>query len=380
MNPLENQLTISVSVNEEGYATHEKGKNSIDKKIKKIEQLRKQLVKLKKTIEDAKKKYLEHCKGAEEQLFKLKEELIIKLYQRYQQKGFTLWQKELMEERIINEIEFLISVGFSSDIIDTIHDEITKLSAEKMDESEKEVMNEMAKEMFRDMGMEFDEDTFNFEDFINPEFRERFANQQAEQQKEKYYNFFEPDKEEEYTSKKEKVKTTDKDFQKLYKSLVKKAHPDLVTDPKEKEQREALMKKISQAWEHRNYYELLLLQKEIDVDSEDIHIKTSQIKPLIKELNKLINDLESEKYQIKNFDQNTAFYYQNFNARSSKGILKKVLEHQLRIMGQIDDTQEEISYLKTQKSTKELLTEVREANDFLDDPFGFFDDFENRHF
>ncbi|WP_103864905.1 hypothetical protein [Aquimarina sp. I32.4] len=367
-----NHLVISVN---ESTTTDNKQAKSIDKKIKKIEQLNKQIKKITDNINVARKLYNEHCKKEEEKLLRSKEQLIIKLYQRYQQKGFAIWQKELIETKLINEIDSLLSSGYESETVVNIQSEISKFKIENMGDNEKEMMNDLTKEFLKDMGVDIDVEDFSFEDLNDPDFIKQFQEKQSEEYRKEYQEFHQTDTEEKHKAQHEKVKTTNNDFHKLYRDLVKKAHPDLVIDPLEKEAREEWMKKLSKAWEERNYYELLLLQKEINRDdSIDIILNSLQIASLVKELNKTINKLEADKYKLKHYDPETSFYYENFNAKSEKGVLKKIVEHKDYVQFQIEEIEDEKSSLKTQKSTKELLVEIRESQGgYYDDSFEYFD-------
>jgi hypothetical protein len=366
-----NQLIISV---DNSSKTKSQQAKNIDTKIKKIEQLKKQLKKIADSINVAKKLFNEHCKNKEKKLLQSKEQLVLKLYQRYQQKGFTVWQKELIETKLINEIDSLFSLGYQSETVINIQEEINNSRIENMGDDEKEMMNDLTKEFFKDMGVNIDKEDFNFEDLNNPDFRKQFEEKHSEQYEKEYQEFHKKNNEEKDQARHKKVKTTNNDFRKLYKTLVKKAHPDLVSNPLEKEIREEWMKKLSLAWQERNYYELLLLQKEINSgDSIDITISESQTQPLIKELNKVIHKLEADKYTLKHHNPDTSFYYENFHARSEKGILKKIVEHKDHVQFQIEEIEDEKISLKTQKTTKELLIEIRNSQgDYYDSPFDIF--------
>lgn len=372
-NTIKTDKNLTILLNDDASIKDQKNKNSIDKKLKKIETLKKQIENTKKKIETIKILYKKHIDKEEQLLFMNKEKLIGRLYERFKHKSFLVWQKELLEGKILNEIQFLTEKGFQSEMIHQIHEEILQLQNEKMDDFEKEMMNDMTKEYLKSMGIEIDEDNFDYKDFMNPNSRAKFEQDFARQ----YSKERETQK---HADQAEKIKTTDKDFQKLYRTLVKKVHPDLVIDPKEKEQREEWMKKLSQAWEHRNYYELLILQKEIEVDSTtETMLGSSQLKLIIQQLNQEINTLDTEKHILQREHPETAFYYENFSARSEKGMLKKIEEFKSHLQSITTETIEEFEMLKTQKATKELLSIIRDQQDDFDDVFddvfeGVFDD------
>lgn len=364
-----NNLAISLKNNN---TENDKQTNVIDKKLKKIEQLKKQVQKLEDTVNVARRLYDDHCKKVDEDFWKEKEQLIELLFKRFQQKGFSKWQKEMLESRLLSEIDRLLSSDYESEKTKEIYEQFNDLRVSSMGEEEKEMADFIAKSFFENMGLDMDGEDFSFEDLNNPDFQERMRQKQEQQYRDQHQEFHEQEEERKQTEQQQKNNTTNSDFQKLYKSLVKKAHPDLVTDPAEKEVREEWMKRLSTAWEERNYYELLVLQQEISADAEEISLTDSQIEPLITELNNKIKELEVKKFVIKKQDFDTSFYYENFNARSEKGILKKILEYKEYTEKEIIEIKEECLRMKTLKSTKELLVEV---NDVMEsNPFDMFDE------
>lgn len=361
---------LTIILDDKSSKADKKNTALVDKKIKKIEQLTKQVKTIKDQIINIKHIYSTHIEKEEQVLFLNKEKLIVKLYERFQQKSFSKWQKDFIENKLLNEIDFLHENDAMTPTVSEIHKKMMLHEEENISDEEKELMNEIAKDMFKGMGIDIDEDDF---DFTNKEFRDNFQENFNQQNFDNQQEDFSEDK-------KEKVRTTDKDFQKLYRVLVKKVHPDLVKDPQEKEQRENLMKKLSQAWEDRNYYQLLILKNEIDADgSTDVLLNKKQTQAMIFQLDQEIIELEFIKHQLKTHEPESAFYYQNFFAKSKKGILKKIEDYKKQIIEDSNSIKNEIKDLKTQKSTKEFLNTIKNQkdifNDLLMDDFDLFDDF-----
>lgn len=367
-NPNDLTLVISDQASEKEVNT----KNTIQKKLDKIEKLKKQSERLKDKILKIKKLYNIQIPKKQQILLQSKEKLIFKLFERFKQKSFTNWQKDLILDRLHNEIEFVENHGDLSDKMMELREELVAISSENLDDFEKELMNEMAKDFMAEMGIDIeDDDDFDITNMDPEEFKNRFEKEFHEQRAE-HEQF------EHFIKQEEKQQLTNKDFQKMYKDLVKKAHPDLVTDPEEKKIREEWMKQLSNIWEERNYYQLLLLNREISGTdtSNEMYLDTDLLKPLVHQLNQEINNLENEIYSIKNFDPESSYFYQNFNARSEKGITKKLDEFVEQMKLDNEEILDTLSRLKNQKSTKELLSEIRESmyysqSDFFDfmDPF-----------
>ena len=357
----DSQKNLSVILDQSSSEKDIKSKNSIDKKIEKIELLKRQINDLQKRIEIIKN----ICRGElitehEKDFYLNKEKLLCKFYQRYKQSSFSLWQKEILERCILDQIDFLFRNDYKSQKVFEIHEAVTKNINENMSSHEKEMFNDMAKEMFNDMGVDVDEENFDFTNFANSDFKAQFEEKYSEKHSENQ-------KQEKYENQEKKVKNTDVYFQKLYRKLAKKAHPDSVLDPKEKQRCDIWMKKLSQAWNDRNYYQLLLLQKEIDSDGTiddtmEVLLDKKQLKPLINQLNEEIKTLEVDKYILKKEDPNTSYYYANFYAKSKKGIINKINNFKKELLSLKAEDDHTFELLKTQKSTKIMLDEIKEQS------------------
>jgi hypothetical protein len=326
--------------------------NEINKKIEKIKTLKETFEKTVVYVQKLKDTYDRIIGTKEQDLIKKKEKFLVKLHQRWKEKGFTNWQTDLMTDIIYNEAEEIRNYQESSEVVDEIIDEIMTSQQAEMTAEDKEYMNDMAKDFFKFSGINMDED-FDFTDdnaFENfQKSQEGFENNRAENEK------------------RDKVLKTDKDFQKLYKRLVKKTHPDLVVDPVEKEKREVLMKELSNAWEQRDYYKLLLLKSDIEVDDDaPISLGKDQTKILINQLNLEIAEWGKKDYGLKHFNPDTSFYYQNFYARHEKTSLKKFEKHKEQLLEQLVIADLHLSMIKTKKSTKDFLKNTRGKFDVED--------------
>ncbi len=321
----------------------------INNKIKKIEKLKKLHEDTVKVIRKIQLQYDQIIAGNEKKLENQRTAFIQKLYERWGQKGFARWQKFMMQEIIQNHALYVRGDSENARIVSEISEEMLANSMEEMNPNEKEAMEEMKNEFFNFMGIDMtDQD-------MNEAGREHFYQQYARQQEKQREEYREMEK-------REKRMNTDKDFQKLYKNLVKLAHPDLVTDPTEKGHRELLMKQLSRAWQERDYHQLLLLKSSIELDDEQaVPLGDEQVKILLNQLNNEISDWEVKIYDLKTGRPDTSFYYQNFHARSDKAITKKIESYEAEITQLITTLEEDLQHLKTKKSTKEFLTDTEES-------------------
>ncbi|UZO81272.1 hypothetical protein NBT05_02070 [Aquimarina sp. ERC-38] len=361
------EQTIKLTLTDTTSEAPNKNNIAIAKKINKIERLKKQIQTINSTLTQIKGLYDKNLSLTEKKLFKVKEALIVRLYERFLQKSFTAWQKEMIYSKIQNEIFFLQENQYTSEKFENILNELQKQAKEdikNMDPLEKEFMDEIMGNMLKDWGFDFEDGTVDYDKLDDEDYQREFFKKQQESRQDW-------EREVKREQKANQNLTTDKEFYKLYKSLVKKTHPDLVTDKKEKERLEVVMKELSLAWEDRNYYKLLLLQKEI-IKEEDLQIQLSknQLKSVFTSLDREIEKLEIEKYKLKQAPENE-FYWNHFNARSQKGIEKKLAVHKNEMLALISNHNFELQQLKNQKSTKEMLKEIRSVVQYSD-PFELY--------
>jgi hypothetical protein len=351
---MENKLQIILEQST-SERTHKKIE-AISKKTAKIEKLKKDLELLIGKVKMIKEKVEVEISETKKNLSIAKEAYIYVLIDKYAAKGLLVWQRNLTLELIQDEYEVLLKMGYRSEKLANAIDELLKENIEK-----KELGDEMLREMFDDLGLE---EEMDFEDFRNPEFREKmnqkFQEANAERQKE-----FE---------KEQQIENTDVDFQKLYKNLAKLVHPDLCKEELEKAHKEQTMKQLTEAWEKRDYYEILMLWIAIDPDNTiGLRLNEENQKNIIKQLNSKINDLEYEQYQIKNEFSDTSFYYINFNAKTEKGIHNKIKKYarvlDINLEEVLDRT---IEFKKTNDFKKHLV----ELNNQYNDMSGFDDIYE----
>lgn len=349
-------LMKKIIVSTNGTTTNEKKKNdTLQKKISKVEKLKQALKTLKKEIKKYQRVYDEHLKDKISETNTTKEIYIGLLFKRLQQKSFSQTHRYQLEKLLQDSIEELNESGYSSQKLDEIINEMQKLHTDNMTGQDEEILKHFLHNMANDMGIDLDEnvDIHNYKEH----FEEAFQSRQEEQ----HQAFADQEKA-------TKTAHTDKDFYKLYKSLAKKAHPDLVSDVNEKEQREEWMKELSEVWSNRNYVGLLQLSQKITGQvNNDITIQSSQYKSIIKQLNNEIKDLESQKYMMTTHDPDLAFYYQNFKSSSDKALQKKITAFKKDLEENLQILQNEILCLKTQKSTRTYLNDVFRHPSYFDD-------------
>ena len=348
-------MNIQISNKSTDKETH-KIQDRINKRLKSIARLKKQKENLHLKIEKIKSLYNETIGNQQKTLFLDYEKLIVKLFKRYKEKSFTQWQKEILLEWVLMEINDLSEHGFFTDRLSEISNEIHQESMSQMTEFEKELIKEEMKNMFTDFGMDLDEDEIDLNNLSFDDIKEKLFEESQKKQAEEKQN-----------DQKIKIEHTPKDFHKLYKKLVKMVHPDLVKDEEEKLKSEEWMKQLSGIWEERDYLNLLILEQEITGSEEvDVNLDATLLEPFLQHLNMERLLLDDEIYEMKYENPTTAFYYQNFNASSKKKIELEVREFEKKIQQEHTSLLQSISDLKSQKSTKIVLEEKRMMSTMMD--------------
>lgn len=346
---------IILSINGTEASKEKKQNENLQKKLAKVDKLKAALEKLKKQLQKYERVYKEQLGDQVQTIIKTRERYVEGLFKRLQQKSFSHTHKHQLIELLQKELVFLSNAGYSSDTIVTITQELEAILAGNIDEQSEEMLNFFMQEMAEQMGVDIEDDTniYNFKEHFEQAFRDK---QESEHQ------------ESEQRLKEKKAAHTDKDFYKLYKSLAKKAHPDLATEAGEKEQREEWMKELSEVWSDRNYVKLLQLSQKISGDPETpFTVGASQYKNIIKQLNQEINELEVEKYMMTTHDHVSSFYYQNFKSTSDKTLQKKIDAYKAKTKEDLYDLQKSINELRTQKTTRVFLNEMFSEPDYFDD-------------
>jgi hypothetical protein len=354
-----------------------KGSNEV-KKNNQIEQIVKKIEKIKK-LENDKKKLGQKLKLIQEVFesdFKVLKPKVQEVYldffklmiEKYNLKNFAKWEKDIIENKINNSYDYLNDINCVTDDISNLYNEFNVKLLSKLSDSEKKIRNEIAKNFFEDMGMEF-EDDFDFNSMFNSN------NQQKEKFFEKFQEHIHEQKtEEQAAEKKQIVKDTDIDFKDLYKKLAKLLHPDLSKTEYERVEKEKIMQELTNYWNERNYYELIMIWMEHDVENTcNLQINEKNQKNIINQLNEKMGLINSELYNIKKSYTDTAFYYQ-FNASNIQSIHKKIRPFLQEIEETTNETIKDIENFKNTKDFKSFLLSIKKFNEDR------FDNFNNLNF
>lgn len=361
-----------LQISEEDTKKESKLKQLITSRLKKIEKLKSLFEKDKEILVKIKTLYHKHMPDHVNELCKDIEKYTEELIKRYKQKSFSLYQRETLEYLIEENFSELILKEYSNEKLDALFVEYNKLKEEfydfdddEFDEDDDEYNNvfddefkesleiEMMKEMLKNMGLDLDDDLFEGISLSDPDFQTKF--------KERFFEYAEKQKEAQQTEdKRQKTITTDKEFTKLYKSLVKKVHPDLSTDIDEKNRREELMKELSTVWDRRDYYQLLILQSKIDPDSNGgMELSKTHLELIANDLFENMKELEQERFVFKKNPEND-FFFSHLFGKTDRKIKLHIENYKRQIENERKKVTNNILKLKTQKTTKAFLKSVDE--------------------
>ncbi|MGX1022935.1 hypothetical protein [Psychroflexus sp. MBR-150] len=365
------EMLNKLQISEEDTKKESKLKQLISSRLKKIEKQKSLLEEDRKLLNKIKALYHKNLPDDLNGLCKDIERFTEKLVKRYKQKSFSEHQRRLLEYLIEDNFDQLLFKKYTSETLDSLIDEYNEYKEkyygfdeddsiyEENDDDEfgdsfaKSIEKEMIKHMLENMGVDLEDEFFKDIDLNDPNFQDKF--------KARFFEYKEKQQEtEKHEEKKQQVITTDKEFTKLYKTLVKKVHPDLTTDETERKRREELMKELSMVWKNRDLYQLLVLQSQIEPNNDtSIELNKSQLQQIADNLLEKTKELEQERFVYKKHPENE-FYYKNFFGRSERKILLHIENFKKQLKKESKEINNNISKLKTQKTTKEFLKSVDE--------------------
>lgn len=339
----------------------EKVKSDVqNKKIKKVlskldeinrhkEHLEKEL----KEFRKIKELYKKIASKADSEFCRTKQNYILHLSDRFFDKDFAKWHKELLYDLIMSQYRLLEEKEYYSDILDENKKKVKTYYSEKVNPLDKEG----AKRLYDDLkrkGFGKDDEEFTPENFQDPEFRKRFGKKLED-------DFRRKEEEERIRKLKQRAIDTDLDFHRIYKKLVKLAHPDLACSDEDKQEREYLMKRLTIAWENRDYYEILILHKIIDKENSiEIILSDENADNIIFQLEEKIKELRYERYMTTSRDGDNAVYVR-FHSKYEVIIKEKIEDYVEYLKESAERTQRYMETdFKSKASTKRYLQKLYE--------------------
>lgn len=272
----------------------------------------------------------------------------------YQKKSFSEAEKDFLVGEILDHVRILREGLQEYDELNK-YDKYFEMVSNQMLQNE-ETANIMRGMMEGMMGM----DGVDPKDFVGDD------KLSEEELKDKYFS------EDQNFSGQQKSKNKDNEvvennFRKKYKQLAKRIHPDLETDLKNKEKKEALMKELVIAKENKDLFQLISLQAKIDyLEYGETRVDEINLEQTNKYLLKQKKELEIELFKLKNHSGISSWLYQTFYHPTPKGTKRRMLEYLNELENNRTSLEEAVNEFRTVKSTKEFIRNQNDEMDFSD--------------
>ena len=241
-------------------------------------------------------------------------------------------------------------------------------------EEDNEGQDDMVSEMFEKMfGMKIDPKRLEDKEYMeemNKQFRGNIGFNEPEERKKTKKQLEAEAKEKEAEDKMKK------DARSIYTQLAKLLHPDTEQDETLREQKEEMMKRVTNAYSENDLYELLQIQLEVEQLNSDAlaNVSDDLMGSYVKVLQKQVNELEVEiNYSLRQNPIYQQFFTHTGNYSDAK--FKKVVKE---IKNGNEMIRQQINICNTQNTFKEFAKDlVREFKDMdkYEDLFGGFDFF-----
>ena len=284
-----------------------KAQDRFNKITARIEKLEKDIVKKEKTLQTILDHFSKNIEPLIESDAKNKIQLAFLVEEKMLSEKLSKKEKVQAEELIIHLLNEAFTEVIANEEEISLYNRYTDLSYEDEKELELIFMKEEMKAMFTQQGIDIDLTDIDIENEeeiarIIAEFQEKRQNKQLED------NQKETEKPKKKTKKeitrealeKAKIEAQNKSLKSIYISLSKALHPDMEADPVEKLKKEEMMKKVTVAYQEKNFPLLLQLEMEwIHQTSEHLNqLSDEKLTIYIEILLDRERELQAEKYML----------------------------------------------------------------------------------
>ena len=286
-------------------STTRKLKNQFNSAMKAIERLQNEIKKLNEIFISLNKHFNSYCGPIEQRLNEKRLEAVEALDRVYQKKSFSKNQKQSIQNLIIDQMNELSK---SHPDVDLTKYEYHMIEAkEHLDEDEfsKELMAQFLKEItgLEDIDLN---DLIGHKKLSPEEFAEKYGRLLDDTDVAEAQEFMQN----EDPAGAKKVNKFDLHFNKNYKQIAKRIHPDLEQNEEIKKKKEALMKELARAKENKDLFQLICIQSKVNtIEHGKQHIDESYLKEYVNELNRQKEDLKEDLYYMKNNPGRDAWLY-----------------------------------------------------------------------
>ena len=238
---------------------------------------------------------------AEQKHFEKITELVYVFDKHHDDPFFKKKEKAKIADFVVNKSHELIETTGNEDL-KILYEKYAKESFDEMDAEAENATAEMMKNMMSSMfGVDFEEgadvsDPQKMQQYMERKMEEKQVEAQARKANKK--------KSDKQIEKEEKIKEEAKNISKaarsIYTDLVKAFHPDRERDETERVRKTEIMKKVTQAYEEDDLFELLRLKIELQgADIESLTMADEQLKYYNKILKEQVRELEESLWQLR---------------------------------------------------------------------------------
>jgi hypothetical protein len=253
--------------------------NSLSKKQLEFNRLIRSLEKKRADLQELEARFKKMLAMQEEKLHPYKKEFaeysfeLVKLLDNHFENGkLKQRQKEKTAQFILN-ITGIMEVGENIEAVQAIASKYIAFQQKDMSDMEKMMGKEMLKNVFSSaFGVEMDDEDIDMANFskMGEKLHSKMAEEMHGQRKENFTNTKHKSYNGQNKKLAEKAELLRKSWKMLYTQLVRKLHPDTEQDAEIRIEKTELLKKVTAAYEHSDFYTLLhLYQQEIGFSTDD---------------------------------------------------------------------------------------------------------------
>ena len=288
---LENKLTIQPK----SAAVLSKQQQQFNKLVKEIEALKVKRITLEKDFNDAKSKFAKSLLPLAEQAQDLTIQSLFALNHGYDNYKIAKKYKDAVSYHITQMLESLIPVleekGEDATELKALYEKHSDVNFDEQSQNADEIASEMFESLF---GVKVDPSRMKDQDYMEDLQTEFFAKNGPKERKKTKKQLEKEAKENEAQAQ------LNKDTKSIYTTLAKQLHPDLEQNDELREEKNELMKRVTQAYSDNDLYELLQIQMEVEqLDAEALSnvsddLMGSYIAVLKKQVEEIKNSINNE--------------------------------------------------------------------------------------
>ena len=288
---------------------------------------------------------------------------------------FKKKEKAKIADFVVNKSHELIETTGNEDL-KILYEKYTKESFDEMDAEAENATAEMMKNMMSSMfGVDFEEgadvsDPQKMQQYMERKMEEKQVEAQARKANKK--------KSDKQIEKEEKIKEEAKNISKaarsIYTDLVKAFHPDRERDETERVRKTEIMKKVTQAYEEDDLFELLRLKIELQgADIESLTMADEQLKYYNKILKEQVRELEESLWQLR-MQGSGPMGGEDLLSRfggDEKSMKAKITRQVNRLKNNIKMVEQDILTLSVKENMRRFLKDYQIQEDVDDDFMNF---------